>query len=76
MRTVGMGCSIAFVACALLTATSALAEPAVTIKTQKVDVKVETIATGLEHPWAVDVLPDSAYLAPRTRIRHFTENTL
>ncbi|RKD66660.1 MULTISPECIES: PQQ-dependent sugar dehydrogenase [unclassified Rhizobium] len=62
MRTVGMGCSIAFVACALLTATSALAEPAVTIKTQKVDVKVETIATGLEHPWAVDVLPDSAYL--------------
>ncbi|NTJ67354.1 PQQ-dependent sugar dehydrogenase [Agrobacterium rhizogenes] len=47
---------------AQLWATSALAEPALTIKTQKVDVKVETIATRLEHPWAVEVLPDGAYL--------------
>ncbi|WP_349955950.1 PQQ-dependent sugar dehydrogenase [Rhizobium sp. ZPR3] len=54
--------SIALMAGALLSATSALAEPALTIKTQKVDVKVETIATRLEHPWAVQVLPDGAYL--------------
>ena len=33
-----------------------------TIKTQLVTVKVETIATGLAHPWAVEVLPDGAYL--------------
>ncbi|WP_245462449.1 PQQ-dependent sugar dehydrogenase [Rhizobium sp. CCGE532] len=49
-------------ACALLSATSALAEPAQTIKTQEITVKVETIAAGLEHPWAVEVLPDGAYL--------------
>lgn len=56
------GFSIALIACAILSATSALAEPAQTIKTQKVTVKVERIATGLEHPWAVEVLPDGAYL--------------
>ncbi|WP_246755452.1 MULTISPECIES: PQQ-dependent sugar dehydrogenase [Rhizobium] len=39
-----------------------LAEPARTFKTQKVAVKIETIATGLEHPWAVAVLPDGTYL--------------
>ncbi|MBB3287651.1 MULTISPECIES: PQQ-dependent sugar dehydrogenase [unclassified Rhizobium] len=62
MRTAGTGFSMTLMACALLTATSALAEPAETIKTQKIDVKVEAIATGLEHPWAVEVLPDGAYL--------------
>ncbi|RAX39149.1 PQQ-dependent sugar dehydrogenase [Rhizobium tropici] len=62
MRTAGTGFSITLMACALLTATSAHAEPAETIKTQKIDVKVEAIATGLEHPWAVEVLPDGAYL--------------
>ena len=56
------GFSIALIACAILSATSALAEPAQTIKTQKVTVKVERIATGLEHPWAVEVMPDGAYL--------------
>jgi glucose/arabinose dehydrogenase len=33
-----------------------------TFSTQKVDVQVETIARGLEHPWALAVLPDGAYL--------------
>jgi len=56
------GFSIAVMAAALLSAASVLAEPAQTIKTQKVNVKVETIAMGLEHPWAVEVLPDGAYL--------------
>ncbi|PZM14130.1 hypothetical protein CPY51_12855 [Rhizobium tubonense] len=32
------------------------------IKTRQVTVKVETIAARLEHPWAVEVLPDGAYL--------------
>ncbi|MCZ3377537.1 PQQ-dependent sugar dehydrogenase [Rhizobium sp. AG207R] len=54
--------AIALMVCALLTATSVFAEPIQTIQTQKVDVKVETIAAGLEHPWAVAVLPDGAYL--------------
>ncbi len=55
--------SIALTACVLLSATIApAAEPAQTIKTQKVAVKVETLATGLDHPWAVKVLPDGAYL--------------
>lgn len=54
--------SIALVASALLSASMVLAEPARTFKTQKVSVKIETIATGLEHPWAVAVLPDGTYL--------------
>ncbi len=55
--------SIALTACVLLSATIApAAEPVQTIKTQKVAVKVETLATGLDHPWAVEVLPDGAYL--------------
>ncbi|MFB2561841.1 PQQ-dependent sugar dehydrogenase [Rhizobium sp. IMFF44] len=56
------GFTIALMVCALLAGTPVLAAPAQTIKTQKVDVKVEKIATGLEHPWAVEVLPDGAYL--------------
>lgn len=32
------------------------------IKTDKVRVQVETIASGLDHPWAVEVLPDGAYI--------------
>ena len=54
--------SIALAASLLLSASIVFAEPTQVIKTQKVTVKVETIATGLEHPWAVAVLPDGAYL--------------
>lgn len=32
------------------------------VQTDKVPIIVETIATGLEHPWGVEVLPDGAYL--------------
>ncbi|CDM58548.1 MULTISPECIES: PQQ-dependent sugar dehydrogenase [Rhizobium] len=32
------------------------------VKTKTVEVQVDTIATGLEHPWAVEVLPDGSYL--------------
>lgn len=46
----------------LLSASMTFAEPAQTIRTQKVTLKVETIATALEHPWAVAALPDGAYL--------------
>ncbi|MDL2405125.1 PQQ-dependent sugar dehydrogenase [Rhizobium calliandrae] len=53
---------VVFAASALLTGNGALADPVKTIDTQKVKVKVETIATGLDHPWAVEVLPDGAYL--------------
>jgi glucose/arabinose dehydrogenase len=43
-------------------ALSAAAEPVRTFSTQKVDVQVETLASGLNHPWAVAVLPDGAFL--------------
>lgn len=33
-----------------------------TVKTKAVEVQVDTIATGFEHPWAVEVLPDGSYL--------------
>ncbi|MDM9628800.1 PQQ-dependent sugar dehydrogenase [Rhizobium sp. S152] len=32
------------------------------IQTKKVAVQIETIADGLDHPWAVEVLPDGGYL--------------
>lgn len=32
------------------------------IQTEKVPIVVETVVTGLEHPWGVEVLPDGAYL--------------
>ena len=32
------------------------------IETDKVRVQVETVASGLDHPWAVQVLPDGAYI--------------
>ncbi|MEM6464124.1 MAG: PQQ-dependent sugar dehydrogenase [Pseudomonadota bacterium] len=33
-----------------------------TFATDKVPIEVETIASGLDHPWGVEVLPDGAYL--------------
>jgi len=32
------------------------------VQTKDVAVSVETLATGLDHPWAVEVMPDGAYL--------------
>ncbi|MDL2397377.1 PQQ-dependent sugar dehydrogenase [Rhizobium mayense] len=61
-RLHGKGYCVIAAASALLTVNAALAAPAKTIDTQKVKVKVETIASGLNHPWAVEVLPDGAYL--------------
>jgi glucose/arabinose dehydrogenase len=49
----------------LTTVTLALTVPALaadTVQTKKVAVQVETIASGLEHPWAVAVLPDGGYI--------------
>lgn len=62
MHSGRMGLSLALAASALLSAGIAFADAPQTVKTQKVTVKVETIATGLEHPWAVAALPDGAYL--------------
>ena len=61
-RLHGTGISVVLTASALLTANAALADPVKTIDTQRVKVKIETIASGLDHPWAVEVLPDGAYL--------------
>ena len=38
------------------------ADAADTIKAQDLTVRVDKLADGLEHPWAVEVLPDGAYL--------------
>ncbi len=43
----------------------ALAQPAAAedrVATQKFEVVVTPLATGLEHPWSVEVLPDGAYI--------------
>jgi glucose/arabinose dehydrogenase len=42
---------------ALLSPTAGLAD---TVSTDKVTLSVETLARGLDHPWAVEVLPDGA----------------
>ncbi|MGV1834005.1 PQQ-dependent sugar dehydrogenase [Rhizobium rhizogenes] len=62
MRFHRAGFSVAFAASAILAASTALADPAKIVNTQEVAVKVETIASGLDHPWAVEALPDGAYL--------------
>ena len=49
-----------FLATALLAASSGLS--ADIVKTKTVEVQVDVLATGLEHPWAVEVLPDGSYL--------------
>ncbi|MBY5538642.1 PQQ-dependent sugar dehydrogenase [Rhizobium leguminosarum] len=38
------------------------ADAADTVNTQELAVRVDKLADGLEHPWAVEVLPDGAYL--------------
>ncbi len=38
------------------------ADAADTVNTQDLAVRVDKLADGLEHPWAVEVLPDGAYL--------------
>lgn len=58
----GTKLSAALAASVLLTANAAFAAEDKTVTTQKVAVKVETIASGLDHPWAVEPLPDGAYL--------------
>lgn len=40
----------------------AAAAPPEDMNTQEVRVHVETIADGLDHPWAVEVLPDGAFI--------------
>ncbi|ASR11358.1 hypothetical protein CHY08_30250 (plasmid) [Rhizobium leguminosarum bv. viciae] len=38
------------------------ADAADTVNTRELAVRVDKLADGLEHPWAVEVLPDGAYL--------------
>ena len=38
------------------------ANAADTVKTQDLTVRVDKLADGLQHPWAVEVMPDGAYL--------------
>lgn len=43
-------------------ATAGAAFAADRVQTKEVTVSVDTLATGLDHPWAVEVMPDGAYL--------------
>ncbi len=47
---------------AAIIAGPALAQTGDIVRTQEVSVRVEKLAEGLEHPWAVEVLPDGAYI--------------
>ncbi|EGE56049.1 UNVERIFIED_ORG: glucose/arabinose dehydrogenase [Rhizobium esperanzae] len=49
-------------AAALILFGAVSADAADTINTQGPTVRVEKLAGGLDHPWAVEVLPDGAYL--------------
>ncbi|MEZ2126980.1 MULTISPECIES: PQQ-dependent sugar dehydrogenase [unclassified Sinorhizobium] len=49
-------------AIALSAFTPVIAAPPEDVSTQEVTVHVETIADGLDHPWAVEVLPDGAFI--------------
>ncbi|EJB07431.1 glucose/sorbosone dehydrogenase [Rhizobium leguminosarum bv. trifolii WSM597] len=49
-------------AAALVLLGAASADAAETVNTQDLAVRVDKLADGLEHPWAVEVLPDGAYL--------------
>ncbi len=53
---------LALSAALLATAPAFAADDARIIQTDKVRVQVETVASGLDHPWAVEVLPDGAYI--------------
>lgn len=49
-------------AAALVLVSAISANAADTVNTQGPTVRVEKLADGLEHPWAVEALPDGAYL--------------
>jgi glucose/arabinose dehydrogenase len=52
---------LAAIAVSGLTGFSAVAEPLI-LQTEKIALLVETLAEGLDHPWAVEPLPDGAML--------------
>ncbi|MXN49920.1 PQQ-dependent sugar dehydrogenase [Shinella sp. AETb1-6] len=62
-RRIGIwgGAAFALVAALPLSLAPASAEPRI-IPSKKAPLAVETIASGLNHPWSVEVLPDGSYL--------------
>ncbi|WLR98037.1 PQQ-dependent sugar dehydrogenase [Shinella sumterensis] len=62
-RRIGIwgGAAFAIVAALPLSLAPASAEPRI-IPSKKAPLAVETIASGLNHPWSVEVLPDGSYL--------------
>jgi aldose sugar dehydrogenase len=63
LNVTAIGKSLASLAVVLVLAMQPVdaAEPA-TIRTERVTVRVDTVARGLDHPWAVEVLPDGGFL--------------
>ena len=53
---------LAFCAALIAAGPSVAADNIRVIQTDKVRLQVETLAEGLNHPWAVALLPDGAYV--------------
>lgn len=62
-RRIGIwgGAAFALVAALPLSFAPASAEPRI-IPSKKAPLAIETVASGLNHPWSVEVLPDGSYL--------------
>ena len=56
LRTIGVLCA------ALMMAGAQTATAGDTVATEKLDVVVDVLATGLDHPWGVETLPDGSIL--------------
>lgn len=61
-RPAGLAFRLAILLVAALAGSTAKAQDAKTFRTAAVPVAVETLATGLEHPWSVEALPDGGFL--------------
>ena len=46
----------------LMAGPSLAADDAVQFSTEKAPVQVETLASGLDNPWSVEVMPDGAFI--------------
>jgi glucose/arabinose dehydrogenase len=67
-----------YVLAALCVCSAPVLASAETVATQRVKLAVQTLATGLDHPWAVEILPDNAIVITERSgsLRIFRDGTL